>query len=244
MDKSTASAKDPTWKALYRIGGVAPLITLALYLSQVVFISWEEFPSTTLDWFSLFQHNKLLGLFYLNALDMISIALLGPMFLALYVALKRDSESCMAIAALFAFLGIAVFIAPRSATLSVLALSDQYAAATTEAQRAQALAAGDAVTALLQPTPQTIGFLLIAVAALITSLVMLRSQVFGNVTAYVGILASALTLADNISLVLLPSIAGLLMGIAGVFWVVWWVLIARRLLQLGRSVSAERVGPD
>ncbi|MBN1136721.1 MAG: hypothetical protein JXM73_09045 [Anaerolineae bacterium] len=40
-------------------------------------------------WFALFQHSKLLGLFTLNALDILSIALMGVMFLALYAALKH-----------------------------------------------------------------------------------------------------------------------------------------------------------
>jgi hypothetical protein len=34
------------------------------------------------------------------------------------------------------------------------------------------------------------------------------------------------------------------MGLGGVLWVVWWILIARRLLQLSRRDSAERVGPE
>ena len=244
MDRSTTQGGDAAWRSLYRVGGLAPLITLSFYLSQVAFISWETFPSTTLDWFLLLQRNKLLGLFYLNALDMVSIALMAPMFLALYVALRRDNESFMAIAALFAYLGIAVFIAPRSAMLSVLPLSDQYVAATTEVQRTQTLAAGEAVLSLGQATLQTVGFLLISVAVLIISGVMLRSKTLGIVTAWVGILASALTFADNVCVLLVPSLADPLLVVAGVFWVVWWILIAVKLLQLGGLGRKPRPQPS
>jgi hypothetical protein len=236
MDESNAKIADSAWKNLYRAGGVAPLIALAFYLSQIsILIFGEPYPTTIDGWFSLLQRSKLLGLFYLNALDIFSIALLGTMFLALYIALKRANESYMAIAALFAFIGIPVFIAPRVVMLSVLPLSDKYAAATTEVQRSQILAAGQAMSALGQPTTQTIGFLFIAVAVLIISVVMLRSKVFNKATAYVGIVASVLTFVDDLSVVIAPSIAGPLMGIGIVLWTLWWILIARRLLQLGQG---------
>jgi hypothetical protein len=83
----------------------------------------------------------------------------------------------------------------------MLSLSDQYAAATTEAQRTMLLAAGQAMLAINRFSspgahPGAGGYmslLLIAVAGLITSSVMLRSDVFNRATAYVGILASAIS---------------------------------------------------
>jgi hypothetical protein len=157
-----AKAADSNWKSLYRVGGVAPLITLAFYLTETAAIifgeqSGEPYPTSVSDWFSLFQRNRILGLLYINAPDVFSIALLGVMFLALYIVLKRTSESSMAIAAFFAFVGIPVFIAPRVAALSILSLSDRYAAATTEAQRATFLIGGETLSALGQATPQTTG---------------------------------------------------------------------------------------
>ena len=238
MKKSSVEILDSEWKTLYKVGGVAPLITLAFYLSEMfIMIFGEPYPTTTEDWFLLFQRSKLLGLFYLNAPDIFSIALLGVMFLALYIALRRVNASCMAIAALFALIGVVVFIVPRVATLSAASLSDQYAAAATEAQRGQILAAGEALNALGVPTPQTTGFLFMAVAVLIISVVMLRSEYFGKATAIVGILASLLTFADDTSLVLAPSLAGMLMPISGVVWILWWLLISRGLFRLGKAAS-------
>lgn len=101
------------------------------------------------------------------------------------------------------------------------------------------LAAGATLNALGTATPQTIGFLFMAVAGLITSVVMLRSRTFGKVPAYVGILAGLFTFANDISLVIAPSIAGFLMPVNGLLWLVWWILIGRRLLQLGRTTAAK-----
>jgi hypothetical protein len=233
-----AQMADARWKGLYRVGGAAILITLGLYLTELIVFSVANrpFPATLNDWFSLFQESKLLGLFYLNSLDMVSIALMGPMFLALYMALRQEDETWMTVAVFFALVGIPVFITPRSASLAMLSLSDKFAAVTTEAQRTQILTIGESTT-LGQPTPQTMGFLFIAVGVLIISVVMLRSRVFGKVTAYVGMLSSLLTIIGFISVAVAPPVAQFLMVTGMAPWAIWWILIARRLLQLGRPES-------
>jgi hypothetical protein len=230
--------ENSAWKTLYRIGGIAPLVALGFYLVQIfILIFGEPFPSTAEGWFSLLQRSKPLGLLYLNALDIFSIAFLGTMFLALYIVLRRVHESYMAIAAFFAFLGTSVFVAPRVAMLSLLPLSDQYAAAATDAQRSQILSAAQALGSLGMPTPQTIGFLFMAIAVIIISAVMLRSNIFGKATAFAGILASVITFADDLSMVIAPSMAAVLMPVSGLLWILWWILISRRLLKLGSGTS-------
>jgi len=87
---SDVESPDPTWKTLYKVGGAAVLIGLAFYLSQfIIIIFGEPYPTATEGWFALFQRSTLLGLFYLNALDMASITLFCLMFLALCAALKH-----------------------------------------------------------------------------------------------------------------------------------------------------------
>lgn len=235
MDKIGTITGEPTWKDLYRAGGAAPLIAIVLSLTQIIIIAFgEPYPITPEDWFSLFQRSRLLGLIYMNALDIASIAIIGVMFLALYVALRRYHESYMAVAAFFAFLGVALFVTTRSIMLSVLPLSEQYAAAATGAEREQILAAGQMLNSLGVATPQTMGFFFMAAAVLIISVVMLRSDIFGRWTAYVGILTSVITFIDDISTIIAPSAAVVLMPVSGLFWIIWWILIARRLFQLGR----------
>ena len=229
--------KGSAWKVLYRIGGIAPLLTLAFYISEFTFIRWDTFPTSTEDWFSLFQRNKLLGLFYLNALDIFSIALLGVMFLALYVALRKINESLMAIAGYFSFLGVGVFIVPRIAMLSLLPLSDLYTTSTTDAERVRLLAAGETLGALGIPTPQTVGFLFMSIGVLLISIVMLQGNTFGKMTAWFGTLASVLTFADHISVIFLPTLATPLMIASGLLWIPWWGMISVGLLRLANRGS-------
>ena len=229
------------WKRLFLIGGAAPVMTLAIYLSQwlIIALTGEAYPITPEEWFAFFEHGKLLGLIYLNAFDVFSIAILGLMFLALYVALKRTHPPLMAVAAFFMFLGVAVFVSSHSdAASAMLTLSDQYTTVVSEAGRSQILAAGEAVLVSTRATPETIGFFFIAFGSLTTSFVILRNKAFSRGIAYIGSLAFLLTLANDISLVFAPSITPMLMPLNGFLWLIWWILIGRKLLQLG-SVKAK-----
>jgi hypothetical protein len=234
---------NPNWKTLYRVGGAAPLLTLAFYTSEFALIDWKTFPASTEEWFLLFRQSKLLGLFYLNALDILSITLLGVMFLALYAALRKTNESVMTVAAFFSLLGVVAFVVPRIAMLSLVTLSDQYAVATTEAERMRLLAAGETLGSLGAATPQTVGFFFMSIGVVLVSMVMLQGKTFSKVTAWFGILASLFTFADDISLVLAPTLSTPLMVASGLFWLPWWVMIGVGLLRLAnRQTSLEAEG--
>jgi hypothetical protein len=224
------------WTTLYRAGAIAPLVALICYLSQFLILAFfPPFPTDIEGWFTLFQHSKLLGLWYLNALDILSIALLGTLFLALYKALKDASPSWMVIALYLALLGVVVFVVPRALTLSVAVLSDRYAAATNEAQRTLFLAAGEALSSLITATPQTLGFLFMAAAGLIVSAINLRSLVFGRAASYLGIAAFVVALANYVTWLLVPSVTGFLAPINGLLWLVWWLMMSFGLVKLARA---------
>jgi hypothetical protein len=231
---SQAETPNNSWRSLYIIGGIAPLVTLTFYVSEFIFIPRDGYPATIEGWFSLIHSSKYAGLLYLNALDIISISLLGVMFMAIYIALRQANKSLTAVATYFALLGVTVFVVPRVAALSLLPLSDRYAAATTDAQRAAILGAGEALGALVGPTPLTAGFLLMAVGVFILSIVMLRAGLFNKATAYLGLAASVLTMVDHVTVISAPALAIPLMIVSGLFWIPWWVVVGLGLLRLAR----------
>jgi hypothetical protein len=241
MDPSHATIADSAWKPLYRIGGAAALLAAVLFVIEIIGVSATGPPPlTVIGWFTLLQHNRLLGLFDLFLLDMVVTALFVPMFLALYVVLRRASPSLMALATIIAFIGIAVYFASNTA-FSMLSFSDHYAAATTDAQRAQFLAAGQvALTGLNtgQGTGVYVAFTLNAIAGVLISAVMLRSTIFSKVTASVGLVGNVLELGlPGVSVPFYVEFA--LVGIGGVLLVIWYLLIARRLFLLAQGISKE-----
>ncbi len=127
-----------------------------------------------------------------------------------------------------------LFIASNPA-VEMLSLSDHYAAATTDAQRATFLAAGQAMLAGWQGTAFHVGYIVSSVAAIAIAAVMLRSAIFSKTTAYLGILANAIGLG-----LYLPAIGVFLAVFSVVFLEIWYIVIARRLFQLGQGASKEQ----
>jgi len=226
---------DTSWKPLYRVGGAAALITAVLIpLQIVVFVAWPPpLEGTVSEWFTLFEDDWLLGLLSLDLLLIVDYVLLVPIVLALYAALRRVSESWMAVATALYFVAIAAYFASNTA-FEMLSLSDQYAAATTDAQRTMYLAAGQAMLATFEGTAFQVSYVLASLAGIIIGAVMLRSNIFGRVAAY------ALILGDVIGLGLYVPTIGIFLSVISVpvLWI-WYVLIARRLIQLESGVSKE-----
>ena len=191
---TNVDVRDPIWGRLYTVGGAAGLIVAALLVLEfVIFIIWPQpswpQPNSVLDWFTLFQRNRLIGLLDMDLVGVVAYVLLIPTLLALYVTLRRVSASFTAIATVLFFVGIAMYFATNT-LFSMLALSDQYAAATTDAQRSLTLAAGQALLTMFYVSAFQESYVIVSVALLLISIVMLRGAVFTKATAYVGILAN------------------------------------------------------
>ncbi len=232
-----ARPPDPAYRSLYRLGGVAALIVAFLTVAEIIVFAIFPQPSTISGWFILFQANPIIGLLDFWGLEVPMFAMFALVFLALYVLLREVNKSGMTIALTLALLGIAIFFATNN-PFSMLSLSRQFAAATTDANRSALLAAGEA---LLANTNQravggfNIGLLLVSVAGLTVSSVMRRANSFRRLTAYVGILAFGFSLADYLRQALTSSvtIALLLILPGAILLVIWFVLVGRRLSQLG-----------
>lgn len=239
--KSQTGPADAGWSWLYKVGGAAALFGVAIIpIQMIVFIIWGQ-PQTALGWFTLFESSKLAGLLAFEILFVVNAVFGIATTLALYVALRRVNESLMAIAVALGLLEAVAFIMARPA-LEMLYLSNQYADATTDAQRAVLLAAGQAMLAAFHGTAFHVGINLFSIYFLIVPLVMLRSSIFGKPTAYVGIAAAIL----NWALYVPGEVGFLLFTLSVLPLAIWNILIARKLFQLGwRTRRPEgRMGPE
>ena len=226
-----AETADSNWKSLYKVGGVAALISVVIIpITIVAYFVWPPFPD---DILVVIQEDRLAGLMSLDFLYLLGNFFAIPLFLVLYVTLKRVSESFSAIALALGFVGLLSLVLSRP-ILEMFAISDQYAAATTDAQRAIYLAAGEAVLTLFHGTAFNVHYLLGSASLLISSFLMLRSDIFGKRTAYVGIVTNIVVFGLYV-----PKIGIYISLLSVVGYLIWYILIARRLFQLGRGVSKE-----
>lgn len=228
------------WKGLFITGGVAALVVVVITLVEIVFFMVYPQPVTVSDWFQQFQNNKLIGLIDFWGLEILMYVMFILVFLALNVSLRNTNQSLMAIASVFALIGIGVFFATNN-PVSMLNLSDQYARATTAEERSIFLAAGEA---LLANTSQrgvagfNIALFLVSIAGLLSSIVMLQSNVFTKSTAIMGVLAFGLSLTDYLRQAVTKSleIALIVIMLGALFLVIWFILVGLRLIRLGNSM--------
>ena len=194
-------------------------------------------PATISGWFDLFQTNPIAGLLDFWGLEIPMYVMFALVFLAVYVVLRKFDESRMVLVVTLALLGVGIFLATNN-PFSMLSLSNQSAAATTDAEKSAFLAAGQT---LLANTGQravggfNTGLLFVSVAGLLASIVMLRAGVFGRAAAWVGIAANALSLADYIRQALTSSEIILLLVVLpnALLLVIWYILVGRGLFRLG-----------
>jgi hypothetical protein len=233
MAKPHAEVADSRWKGLYRVAGVAALITVAFIpIAIVANIIWPPpawSAGAALSWFTLFRDSWLLWLLHLDLLLMMSLVLSVPIFLALYVALRRAGESAVVLATAVALIGIVLHLTSNTA-FEMYALSNGYATATTDAERSLFLAAGEAALAAYYGSAFHVSYALGYIAKIIIGVVMLRSVVFGKATAYLAILVGAVGFGFY-----LPTVGMFLSILAVLFIAVWHVLVARTFFRLGRA---------
>ncbi len=193
-------------------------------------------PSTVAEAFRVLQQNKVVGLLRLDFPTVLVLPLYYLLFFGLFAVLKDTERTHAAIGTALVFLGVTLVLAMPTA-LPLMALSDKYAAATSDAMKSPFLAAGEAVLAtdIWHGTGAYMGGILVQTGAVWISVVMLRGGVFSRVTAYVGILTHGLDLVHIVFVPFLPKMATVLMIIAGLGYPVWLWLVGRRLLQVGKT---------
>lgn len=219
------------WNELYKTGGAAALALVALSLLQLVafMISPPPYEGGALEWFALFQESWLKGLLAFELLMVIYVLVSIPLTLALYFSLRQTSPSIMILYLVFSLVGVVAFIAARPA-FEMLSLSNRYAAAATEAQRSILLAAGEAMLAAFDGTTFQVSYYLGSLSGVLVSIAMLKSRLFSKGTAILRLLSSAFDFG-----ILVPAVGIYISIFSVLFLLVWDILVARRLFQLGRG---------
>jgi hypothetical protein len=223
-----AQAKNARWMWLYKIGIVAAHISLILIpISMVAFFIWPPFPE---DILTVIQEDVLAGLMSLDFLYLLGNFFGIPLFLVLFVTLRRVDDSWALIALTLGFIALVCIVLARP-IFEMLVLSSQYAAAA-ETDKATYLAASEVILSLFHGTAFHAHYLLGSASLLISSFLMLRSDVFGKATAWVGIVANIVVFGLYV-----PVIGVYLSPLSVVGYLIWYALIARCLLRLVHSSS-------
>ena len=228
-------ADDARWGGLFRAAAVGALLTgLLIPLQVVVFIVWPNPEGGAADWFALFRENPIRGLVSYDLLILLEEVLLIPIVLALYLLLRRRSESLMLVASAMWFVSIALFIGANTG-FEMLTLAGRHAEAATDVERAAFVASGEGLLAAYMGmgTSFVMGYTLASIAGILAGIAMLRTPLFGRLAAWAAIVANALGFA-----LFLPGIGIFLSLVSVLILVAWYLGIGWRLLRLAGGTSA------
>jgi hypothetical protein len=243
MEKTDIQTVEATWKSIYRLGAIAALLAVLFAVLEILitFIPGGERVSPELLtvplWFERLQANPLLELRNLGLVNIFLTSFGLLLSFALFAAHRKVNPGWAGLALVISAIGGAVFFATNRC-FSMLALSNRYAA-TDEAQRAALVAAGEAMLAVGEShTPGTfLAFSLSLIASLLMAWVMLRGRVFSRATAYTGMVAFGFLLVFEVLSDFVPALfeaAMIFAMIGGIASLVWYSMVARRLLQLAK----------
>lgn len=227
----------PTWRGLYRAGSIAAILFVALTLVSMVLLTLTPQPPSTGETGSL--PGGVATLDYIaahKAVYLLNMVLfVGPVsltliiFMALFAALQQLNRSLAAIGALVGIVSVVFCELPLTLLFGLVPLSDQYAAATTAAERTAVATTADGL--LAQINAVSVGGVLFAVGVLLISLAMLAG-VFHKAIASVGIVTGVVGIVCES----LRPIMGASYGIYGIL-LIWLLLVGWKLYLLSGKGS-------
>lgn len=225
---ANAQSSDPAWRGLYKTGGVTALVLVAIPLIQLVIfiVAPPPLEGTAAEWFTLFQQNAILGLLGFEFLLVIYSLLSVVLSLALFAVLSPGARSLSALFLVSSLIGAIAFVLARPG-FEMLYLSHQFTAAPTEAEKTVFLAAGEAMVTAFHGTTFWVSYILGSITGFLVGAAILRTRVFGKVTAYLRILSGIFDFG-----IFIPGI-GLFISVFSVLLLMaFHILVGRRLLQL------------
>ncbi|MBN2502260.1 MAG: hypothetical protein JXB38_15865 [Anaerolineales bacterium] len=234
---SDIESADPRWKALYKSGGIAVLAQIGCFVtSMVVAFTLGREPATAQEYFTILQNDRLAGILRLDFTSVINVALFTISSFAIFAALQSNKRMYAGLGVVMIAVGIALGLGTHSA-FSMIHLADKYAAATTEAQRVMYLTAGEATIASdwWNSTGGRFAGIFLQGGMALISFILLRSKHFSKATAWTGLLANGMDWLHVPLELILPGFAGIVLGIGGLFYVVWYPLLARDFFRLGKQ---------
>jgi hypothetical protein len=246
--KIDARTAENDWKSLYCVAGIGVFLAVGLMLLDITLsFTGGDFKVgglNSVDWFNQFQMNALLGLRNLGFFNVINPILILPLYLVIYQIHRKALPAFATLAWVLFLLGAGVYIANNRA-LSMLALSHQYAAAATDAQKSLIAAAGTVVLSQAEDfTPGSfMGFLISNTANILMMSVMIHVGTFDRKITWAGLVGSVGLLIFTICATFIPSIFGPAMIFAlvgGLLSIVWYIFMALKMVQAGLSPTLHQ----
>ncbi len=243
MTKANGFNIDPSWRGVYKVGGislfVAGVIPFLFILSILVLQQTIPVPAQV----ALEDPTAPTALYLFAVLGEL---LLLPAGLGLYLSLKGVNKNQMLIGTSLWMLATPMFLVSRGLIIALSQISERYLATSNEAVKTAYLAAAEFALEA-ESIYSYMALILLSVASIIIGLVMLKG-VYGKVTGYIAIAGGILTLFTPLGVFIEVPVLILFSGI--VLGAAWQTIAGIKLYKLGRlsapnkaTVVEERAEP-
>lgn len=228
---SNLTSLDPKWKPLYTLAGIIALFNVLLIFIQIVLFSISPPPQLfeIEAWLELFASRPVYGLINLDLLLALNNIILVPVYLGIYVALKKENESAMLVGLILGLVGIAIYF-PSNPCIEMLNLSSLYTQGN-PSEKASLIQSATAIMMNWHGTSFVVYYFLEAIILLVFSVVMLKSSSFKKSTSWFGILSGIM--------MCIPSTfgtVGLIFSFLSLIpWVIFSILLGIRFIREGRA---------
>ena len=234
------------WSAFLRAGAICAGLIVLIFAGELVVVAIFGLPpvfGSAEEWLSALQRNRLVGILQTFSLDIVAVAFHAPLYLALIFLMRhfRKGYPTLILAAVFAFIGMAVYFASNP-TFSMLYLSDRLSAATTDAQKAQVLNSAQTMMALWNGTGPIVATNLAAIAGILASIAMLRSGKFSTLVSIAGIVGNALELGPPTTLLppLYLKVDPIAVALGALILLFWYAAIGLKLWKEPAMAASRR----
>src|ERR1035438_5991963 len=135
-ERKNADPRSPgDLSSLCRIGAIAASVLIVYSLAMMVqMVVLGGQPASAAEAFNLLQHHRAVALLRLDLPTIAVMPLYYLLFLGLFAALRRSDRANALLSTVLAFAGLTLVLATPTA-LSLVPLSERFAAATTDAMR-------------------------------------------------------------------------------------------------------------
>ncbi len=223
---------DSTWKGVYRTGGICLIAAGILILISTTFGYMLGTPPGNNEAYlqSLATHSAVARLNYGSWVFIDVLLIIGT--LGLYLALKGVNKNAMLVAAglvgLFLILDLGI---TEFNSLTLITLTQSYASATSDAQRAAYLAAENWGLATI-PMASFFSWLGPSAGFFMVAIIMRKSS-FGKFTASLGMISNGLGIICSLYFLQPIPILSILLTPVLIVYGVWHISAGRKLLKLG-----------
>ena len=238
MNEKAQFTVDPEGKWIVRVGGISALGLGIGYLLTFPVITYAGgFPPSGIEAQLAFFAEHAAGWWAITGLMVFTDLLYVPIFLALYQALKGINKYMMLLAfaceALFVALDLAI---TWTAYSSLIILGGDYAAATSDAQRAIIVAAAGYPSAISDSPLLGIYIIFFPALGLLLASLVMRRGIFHKALAYLGVIAGIFGLLAGIGPIFISELETAQKVNAGLA-MIWFFLVGFKLYRLSRPTN-------